>query len=114
MLGIIRTPNRRKSLDNISSPESSHNARRQHDQVHSEALQERSLGLTLIAISILFIICQSVKMVPRLHEMFCDTFQAGTGQNERNFGDGGQQKTTICKTTNVIEHMIRYSVNGAH
>ena len=107
MLGIIRTANRRKSLDNISSPESSHNARRQNDQIHSETLQERSLGLTLIAISILFIICQSVKMVPRLHEMFCDTFQADTGHNERNFEDGGQQQATICQTTNVIDIMIR-------
>ena len=78
-----------------------------HEQFSADLTQERSLGITLIAISVLFIICQSIKIIPRLHEMFCDTFQADTGQQEKYFEDVKQQKATICQTNNIIEHMIR-------
>ena len=40
------------------------------NQALADSRQERSLGVTIISISALFVICQSVKMVPTIYEIF--------------------------------------------
>ena len=60
--------------------------------------QEISLGMTLVAISVLFITCQSVKIIPDLFELLCVPLSGVTD-------DGTNEKT--CKTNTFIDTMIR-------
>ena len=56
--------------------------------------QEVSLGITLVSISVLFIACQSVKIIPDLYEMTtCRATATGSSLQ--------------CPSTQVIETMIR-------
>ena len=66
----------------------------------AESRQERSLGITLIVISVLFVICQSVKMVPTVYEIF---FCSPNVQNLQL----GQDPQKICETTDIINKFIR-------
>ena len=70
-----------------------------HHRMVSRQKQELSLGLTLVAISVLFIVCQSVKLVPDLYELFCSstgiTTQSTSGQ-------------VTCHTTKTIDTLIRF------
>ena len=60
--------------------------------------QELSLGLTLVTISVLFIVCQSVKLVPDMYELFCSTKgiirQSSSGH-------------VTCHSTKFIDTLIR-------
>ena len=60
--------------------------------------QELSLGLTLVIISILFIVCQSVKLIPDFYELFCSTsgivIQSQSGHQ-------------TCHSTKSIDILIR-------
>ena len=59
--------------------------------------QEISLGITLVAVSVLFIACQSVKIVPDLYELiFCG--------KHTEVKDGG---TMECPSTRAIDGIIR-------
>ena len=71
------------------------------NQSVTDARQERSLGITIISISILFVICQSVKIVPTFYEIF---FCNPKLQNV----ESGEKPTRICETTEVIDKFIRY------
>ena len=70
-----------------------------HHRMVSRQKQELSLGLTLVAISVLFIVCQSVKLIPDLYELFCSstgiTTQSTSGQ-------------VTCHTTITIDTLIRF------
>ena len=64
-----------------------------HDQ------QERSLGVTIITISILFIICQSVKMIPQFNEIFfCKPIMQFPSD---------QKQPPICESTPLMDKFIR-------
>ena len=69
-----------------------------HHRMISRQQSELSLGITLVAISILFIVCQSVKLVPDLYELFCPyevTSQSTSGN-------------VTCHSTKLIDTFIRY------
>ena len=70
-----------------------------HHRMVSRQKQELSLGLTLVAISVLFIVCQSVKLIPDLYELFCSstgiTTQSTSGQ-------------VTCHSTKTIDTLIRF------
>ena len=59
--------------------------------VYHNQQQEISLGLTLVAISVLFILCQSVKILPDLHELGCEV----------------DEKTKHCHTSDTMNTLIR-------
>jgi hypothetical protein len=61
--------------------------------------QELSLGLTLVTISVLFIVCQSVKIVPDLYELFCST----NGHTRQS-----QSGKITCHSTKIIDTLIRF------
>ena len=68
-----------------------------HHRMISRQQSELSLGITLVAISILFIVCQSVKLVPDLYELFCPyevTSQSTSGN-------------VTCHSTELIDTFIR-------
>ena len=68
-----------------------------HHRMISRQQSELSLGITLVAISILFIVCQSVKLVPDLYELFCPyevTSQSTSGN-------------VTCHSTKLIDTFIR-------
>ncbi len=62
--------------------------------------QELSLGLTLVSISVLFIVCQSVKLVPDLYELFCSS-KGITSQSTSGH--------VTCHSTHFIDTLIRYA-----
>jgi len=75
-----------------------------HDNVPDSNLadsrQERSLGITIVSISVLFVICQSVKMVPTFYEIFlCNP------EVQQMYYNEGEQE--VCKSTKLIETFIR-------
>lgn len=59
--------------------------------------QELSLGLTLVTISVLFIVCQSVKLVPDLYELFCST---------RGITSQSTSGQVTCHSTKFIDTLI--------
>jgi len=67
-----------------------------HHRMISRQQNELSLGLTLVAISILFIVCQSVKLVPDLYELFCP--YEVTSQSISGY--------TTCHSTKLIDTFI--------
>ena len=74
-----------------------------HNQALTDSRQERSLGITIISISALFIICQSVKMVPTIYEIFlCN--------RKPQKLHSGESHPTFCETTDVIDRFIRYII----
>ena len=70
------------------------------DQALADSRQERSLGVTIIFISALFVICQSVKMVPTIYEIFL------CKQKQQKL-HSGESHQTFCETTDVIDRFIR-------
>ena len=71
-----------------------------NDQLLADCRQERSLGITIISISVLFVICQSVKMVPTIYEIFlCN--------RKPQKLHSGESHPTFCETTDVIDRFIR-------
>ena len=60
--------------------------------------QELSLGLTLVTISILFILCQSVKIVPDLYERFC---------RSKGITSTSISGEVTCHSTKFIDTLIR-------
>ena len=89
-------------LDGRHGPHGSLDGR--HDNVpdpnFADSRQERSLGITIVAISVLFVICQSVKMVPTFYEIFlCNP------EVQRMYYNEGEQE--VCKSTKLIETFIR-------
>ena len=71
-----------------------------NDQLIADCRQERSLGITIISISVLFVICQSVKMVPTIYEIFlCN--------RKPQKLHSGESHPNVCETTDVIERFIR-------
>ena len=44
--------------------------------------QEVNLAITLVAISLLFIVCQSVKIITDVYELFCDKFKTDSGSGK--------------------------------
>ena len=70
------------------------------NQALADSRQERSLGVTIISISALFVICQSVKMVPTIYEIFlCN--------RKPQKLHSGESHQTFCETTDVIDRFIR-------
>ncbi len=64
--------------------------------VSSKKLNEESLALTLVGISILFIVCQSVKLITDLYEVLCEKdaqLMVGQGQGS-------------CASSNLVEIAI--------
>ena len=55
--------------------------------------QEISLGMTLVSISMLFILCQSVKIIPDVYELICEK---------------DQHSNMDCPSTPFIDTIIRY------
>ena len=53
---------------------------------------EVSLALTLVAISLLFIVCQSLKITVDVYELFCDKIEV--------------QGTEVCASTDFFDRMI--------
>jgi hypothetical protein len=65
----------------------------------SRQKREANLGVVLITISILFILCQSVKIIPDMYEViYC---RLG---NQANLKDGYK-----CPTTTIIDNLIDLS-----
>ena len=56
------------------------------------------MGMTLIFISVLFIVCQSVKIIPDMYELVC----------EKKRGRGGHRGAT-CQSTAFIDAVISVS-----
>ena len=65
---------------------------RKRQGINRKHQQELSLGLTLVGISVLFILCQSVKILPDLYELFCEK----------------STRSGACLTTNLNEILTRY------
>ena len=76
----------------------------QNDSLQSlniaDSRQERSLGVTIASISVLFVICQSVKLVPTVYEIFI----CNPNFENMHFGQDPQK---ICQTTDIINKFIR-------
>ena len=69
-------------------------------QVEMTARQRReaNLGIVLVSISVLFILCQSVKIVPDLYEViYC------------RIGDSGLTKEGLCVNNYTIDSIIDIS-----
>ena len=66
----------------------------------ADSRQERSLGITIASISVLFVICQSVKLVPTVYEIFI----CNPNFENMHFGQSPQK---ICQTTDIIDKFIR-------
>lgn len=61
-------------------------------RTRSRQEQEISLGITLVAISVLFISCQSVKIIPDLYELTCKK---------------DENSNMECESTKFIDTIIR-------
>ena len=68
---------------------------RMEHQQQTDQRQEISLGITLVSISVLFIICQSLKVIPDLYEIWICKPDEKIGLD--------------CPTTPMINELIRYA-----
>ena len=89
-LGFSLTTRRSTRLSLNLTP----NLIQQQQQQQRQIEQEISLGLTLVGISLLFIICQSVKIIPDLYEMTCKK-------------EEDERSNLQCQSTPFIETLIR-------
>ena len=73
---------------------------RRNGSKNRQQQQELSLGLTLVTISILFILCQSVKIVPDLYERFC---------RSKGITSTSISGKVTCHSTKFIDTLIRWA-----
>ncbi|XP_059095091.1 uncharacterized protein LOC131889889 [Tigriopus californicus] len=73
-------------------------AHSQHNHPHHANLTKKhevSLAITLVGISLLFIICQSVKIITDVYELFCEKIQSGD--------------VVMCKSTRFIDVAVSFA-----
>ena len=74
----------------------------------SRQLRENNLAGVLVFISLLFILCQSAKIVPDVYEVIYCRWSARARAEGRGGGVGGQEEEE-CTITPFIERVVSFS-----
>ena len=91
---VIQTENAHTEAISALNPEAGH----QESDMTAQQRREANLGTVLILISILFIVCQSVKIFPDIYEvLFC------------RIGSSGLNSVGNCKNNSAIDIVIDLS-----
>ena len=91
---VIQTENTHAEAISALNPEAGH----QESDMTAKQRREANLGTVLILISILFIVCQSVKIFPDIYEvLFC------------RIGSSGLNSVGNCKNNSAIDIVIDLS-----